>query len=138
MVWVADLERAGLAEHHTRWLAVAAHAHDAKPDRAARLRRAVAVATLWLRRVGGAAEATLPVRTVPDVTALVPGQPRTRPATRLRRVRVCRRGGTLILVAVRDQAPLPLGRFVPEPWPAVPVPEAVPPALPGLAVPQAA
>jgi hypothetical protein len=109
-----------------------------KPDRAARLRRAVAVATLWLRRVGGAAEATLPVRTVPDVTALVPGQPRTRPATRLRRVRVCRRGGTLILVAVRDQAPLPLGRFVPEPWPAVPVPEAVPPALPGLAVPQAA
>ena len=65
-------------------------------------------------------------------------QPRTRRATRLRLVSVFRRGWNLILVALLDQAPLPMGRFVPEPWPAVPVPEEAPPVLPVLALPQAA
>ena len=92
-----------------------------KPERAARLWLAVAVATLWLLSVGGEAEETIPASTVPDVTALVPAQPRMRRATRLRLVSVFRRGWNLILVALLDQAPLPLGRFVPEPWPAVPV-----------------
>jgi hypothetical protein len=109
-----------------------------KPDRAARLWLAVAVATLWLLSVGGEAEETIPASTVPEVTALVPGQPRTRRATRLRLVSVFRRGWTLILVALLDQAPLPVGRFVPEPWPAVAVPEEAAPSLPGLALPQAA
>jgi hypothetical protein len=109
-----------------------------QPDRAARLGRAVAVATLWLLRGGGEAEETIPGSTVPAVPALVAGQPRTRRATRLRRVRVCRRGWTLILVALLDPAPRPLGRFVPAPWPAVPVPEEATPALPELALPQAA
>ena len=40
-----------------------------------------------------------------------------RHATRLRLVSVFRRGWNLILVALLDQAPLPMGRFVPEPWP---------------------
>ena len=71
--------------------------HMTKPDRAARLWLAVAVATLWLLSVGGEAEETIPVSTVPDVTALVPGQPRTRRATRLRLVSVFRRGWNLIL-----------------------------------------
>jgi len=53
-------------------------------------------------------------------------------------VSVFRRGWNLILVALLDQAPLPLGRFVPEPWPAIPVPEEETPALPVLALPQAA
>ena len=112
--------------------------HMTQPDRAARLWLAVAVATLWLLSVGGEAEETIPVSTVPDVTALVPGQPRTRRATRLRLVSVFRRGWNLILVALLDHAPLPRGRFVPEPWPAIPVPEEAPPSLPGLALPQAA
>src|SRR5882724_187387 len=94
-----------------------------KPERAARLWLAVAVATLWLLSVGGEADATVPASTVPDVTVLVPAPPRTRRATRLRLVSVFRRGWNLILVALLDQAPLPLGRFVPEPWLAVPVPE---------------
>jgi hypothetical protein len=96
------------------------------------------VATLGLLSVGGEAEETIPVSTVPDVTAVVPGQPRTRRATRLRLVSVFRRGWTLILVALLDHAPLPLGRFVPEPWPAVPVPEQQTPSLPVRALPQAA
>ena len=106
------------------------------PERAARLGRAVAVAPLWLLRVGGEAEATIPASTVPDVTALVPAPPRTRRATRLRLVSVFRRGWNLILVALLDQAPLPLGCFVPAPWPAVP--EQQTPSLPVRALPQAA
>ena len=112
--------------------------HMTQPDRAARLWLAVAVATLWLLSVGGEADATIPASTVPDVTDLVPALPRTRRATRLRLVSVFRRGWTLILVALLDHAPLPMGRFVPEPWPGVSVPEEEPPALPVLAMPQAA
>jgi hypothetical protein len=112
--------------------------HMTHPDRAARLWLAVAVATLWLLSVGGEADATIPASTVPDVTAWVPEQPRTRRATRLRLVSIFRRGWNLILVALLNQAPLPLGRFVPEPWPALPVPEEATPSLPVLALPQAA
>ena len=86
--------------------------------------------------VGGEADATIPASTLPDVTPLVPEQLRTRRATRLRLVSVFRRGWNLILVALLAQAPLPLGRFVPEPWPAVP--EAETPALPVRALPYAA
>lgn len=109
-----------------------------QPDRAARLWLAVAVATLWLLSVGGEADETILASTVLDVTALVPQPTRTRHATRLRLVSVFRRGWTLILVALLDQAPLPLGRFVPEPWPTVPVPEEERPAVLGLGLPQAA
>jgi hypothetical protein len=112
--------------------------HMTKPERAARLWRAVAVATLWRLSVGGEADETSPASTVPDVTALVPEQLRTRRATRLRLVSVFRRGWNLLLVALLDHAPLPMGRFVPEPWPAVSVPEEEPPSLPVLALPQAA
>jgi Transposase DDE domain len=114
------------------------HTHMTQPARAARLWLAVAVATLWLLSVGGEADATIPASTVLDVTALVPTLPRTRHATRLRLVSVFRRGWNLILVALLDQAPLPMGRFVPEPWPAVLVPEEAPPSLPEVALPQAA
>jgi hypothetical protein len=44
----------------------------------------------------------------------------------------------VFLVALLDQAPLPMGRFIPAPWPAVPVPEADPLSLPGWALPHAA
>jgi hypothetical protein len=114
------------------------HTHLTQPARAARLWLAVAVATLWLLSVGGEADAMIPASTVLDVTALVPEQPRTRRATCLRLVRVFRRGWNLILVAWLDQAALPLGRFVPEPWPAVLVPEEATPSRPVLALPQAA
>jgi hypothetical protein len=112
--------------------------HMTQPERAARLWLAVAVATLWLLSVGGEADETIPASTVLDVTALVPQPARTRRATRLRLVRVFRRGWTLILVALLDQTPLPLGRFVPEPWPAVPVLEEETASLPGLVLPQTA
>jgi hypothetical protein len=112
--------------------------HMTQPERAACLWRAVAVATLWLLSVGGEADETIPASTVLDVTALVPQPARTRHATRLRLVSVFRRGWTLILVVLLDQTPLPSGRFVPEPWPAVPVPEEETASLSGLVLPQAA
>jgi hypothetical protein len=104
------------------------------PERAARLWLAVAVAPLWLLSVGGEAEDAIPASTVPDVTALLPMPPRIRRATRLRLVSVFRRGWTIILVALLEQAPLPMGRFIPEPWPAVTVMEEPAPLLPDLEV----
>ena len=78
------------------------------------------MATLWLLSVGGMAEDDIPESTLLDVTALCPGRPRTRRATRLRLVSVFRQGWVALLVALLRQEPLPEGRFVPEPWPAVP------------------
>ena len=92
------------------------------PARAARLWLAVAVATLWLVSVGGAAEDAIVGSTVLDVTALVVPQRRQRRATRLRAVSVFRRGWSTILVALLRQEPLPTSRLIPEPWPALPNP----------------
>jgi hypothetical protein len=87
------------------------------PQRAARLWLAVAVATLWLLSVGGMAEETLPVSTLlPLANADCPPS-RPRQATCLRLVSVFRQGWITILVALLNQRRLPLGRFVPEPWP---------------------
>ena len=90
-----------------------------EPQRAARLWLAVAVATLWLLSVGGMADAAIPDSTLLDVSAALSVQRRQRRATRLRLVSAFRRGWTLILVALLDHEPLPLGTFLPEPWPRV-------------------
>src|SRR5215475_12884321 len=108
--------------------------HMTTPERAARLWLAVAVATLWLLSVGGEADEAIPASTVPEVTALIPMPLRLRRATRLRLVSVFRRGWTIILVALLEQAPLPMGRFIPEPWPAVTARRALAPLLPDLEV----
>ena len=104
-------KRAGWQWHRTRMT---------EPARAARLWLVVAAATLWLLSVGGEADATVPTSTLLDLTALCPARPRTRRATRLRLVSVCRQGWVALLVALLRQESLPQGRFVPEPWPVVP------------------
>jgi hypothetical protein len=104
-------KRAGWQWHRTRM---------SHPERAARLWLAVAVATLWLLSVGGAADETVPASTLGDVTPLCPERPRMRRATRLRLVSVFRQGWVVLLVALLRQELLPQGRFVPEPWPAIP------------------
>jgi Transposase DDE domain len=109
-----------------------------QPERAARLWLAVAVATLWLLSVGGEADEAIPASTVPEITALIPLPLRLRCATCLRLVSVFRRGWTLILVALLEQAPLPMGRFMPEPWPAVTARGDLAPLLPDLEMPLAA
>ena len=87
------------------------------PQRAARLWLAVAVATLWLLSVGGMAEATLPASTLLPLADTDGPPSRPRRATQLRLVSVFRQGWITILVALFNQHRLPLGRFVPEPWP---------------------
>jgi hypothetical protein len=121
-------KRAGWQGHRTRMSA---------PDRAARLWLAVAVATRWRLSVGGEADATIPASTLLDVTAWGPARPRTRRATRLRLVSVCRQGWVRLLVALLRQEPWPAGRLVPEPWPVVP-PLAGDLYAPSLVLPEAA
>ena len=121
-------KRAGWQWHRTRM---------SHPERAARLCLAVAVATLWLLSVGGAVDATIPASTLLDVTELCPARPRSRRATRLRLVSVFRQGWVTLLVALLRQGSLPEGRFVPEPWPAVPPMEGATSAPP-MVVPAAA
>jgi hypothetical protein len=87
------------------------------PQRAARLWLAVAVATLWLLSVGGAAEDTIPVATLLPLPDDVCRPRRPRPATQLRLVSVFRQGWMLILAALLNHRRVPTGRFVPEPWP---------------------
>jgi hypothetical protein len=87
------------------------------PERAARLWLAVAVATVWLLSVGGAADQSVPPSTFLDLREALGCARRQRRATRLRLVSVFRQGWIAILVALLNQRRLPLGRFVPEPWP---------------------
>jgi hypothetical protein len=130
--WIAQgfklTKRAGWQWHRTRMSA---------PDRAARLWLAVTVATLWRLSVGGEADESMPVSTLLDVTGRCPERPRSRRATRLRLVSVFRQGWVTLLVALLRQEPLPLGRFLPEPWPAVP-PLAGDACTSGVVLPEAA
>jgi hypothetical protein len=86
-------------------------------ERATRLWLAIAVATLWLLRVGSEADATIPDSTLLDVTGLCPERRRASRTQRWRLVSVFRRGWNLILAALLRQDPVPQGRFLPEPWP---------------------
>lgn len=87
------------------------------PQRAARLWLAVAVATLWVLSIGGEAEETIPVSTLLPLAPAAGPPSRPRRATQLRLVSIFRQGWIIILVALLNQHRLPLGRFVPEPWP---------------------
>jgi hypothetical protein len=87
------------------------------PQRATRLWLAIALATVWVVRVGGEAEATLPASSLEDLPDTHIARCRSTRRSRPRLLR-CFRRGMLILGAslVRGDA-LPLGRFIPEPWP---------------------
>jgi len=113
------IKRGGWQWHQTRMK---------DPRRAQRLWLAVSVATLWLVSVGGEAEvnADIPEWVMPDIVDFLV-QPtrkcrkrRMRKATMLRLVSIFRRGWITILVSLIRHDPLPLGRFIPEPWPMFP------------------
>lgn len=82
-------------------------------ERATRLWLALAVATLWLLRVGGEAEAEIELATVPTLEAVK----RRRSGTKWRATGIFQRGAALLLIALLNQEALPQGRFYPEPWP---------------------
>ena len=110
------------------------------PRRAQRLWLAISVATLWLLSVGGEAEVmideSIPESTIPDIAHCLGKTTRKRKmrrATRLRLISAFRRGYITILVSLIRQEPLPLGCFIPEPWPMFP-PEALQDKTLGVAV----
>jgi hypothetical protein len=87
--------------------------------RAERLWLALAVATLWLVRVGGAEEEATPTMPPPklrimDATAERPRAPRWRLGSGFQR------GWVTIMVALINHERLPWGHWLPEPWPIVP------------------
>jgi hypothetical protein len=87
------------------------------PARANRLWLAMAVATLWAVRVGGEADENLPASSLPDLPATHIARRLAKSRTRPRLRSCFRRGIDTILVALIRQDPLPLGRFIPQPWP---------------------
>jgi hypothetical protein len=86
------------------------------PQRAERRWLAIAIATWWVLVVGGEAEAHQPPATFPAM----PGSPRQQ-GRRWRLVGIFRHGWSLIVAALFNHQPLPLGRGCPEPWPAMPI-----------------
>ncbi len=87
------------------------------PARASRLWLALAVATLWLVRVGGAAEADIPESTL---LALDEADLHLRRAPGRRLISLFRRGWAALLAAVLQGAGWPPDQFQPEPWPLLP------------------
>ena len=84
------------------------------PARAARLWLVIAVATLWVVRVGGCAEADGPASMIAALPA-APVHPSQR--TRARLLSCCRRGVIVIVTTLITTGTLPAARFIPEPWP---------------------
>jgi len=104
------------------------------PERVSRLWLAIAVATLWLVRVGGEAEADGAAGAVLRLTPELVARRRQRRAGQLREVGVIQRGWIRVMVALLEHTPLPLGAFRPEPWPV----SAAGPALSGSLAPPVA
>jgi hypothetical protein len=101
-------KRGGLQWHKTRMK---------DPKRVQRHWLAISVATIWLMSIGGEADESIPESTIPDITDYVGRKYRTGNLTRLRLVSVFRRGWIVFLVSLIRGKPLPVGTFIPEPWP---------------------
>ena len=113
-----DGKRGGWQWQHTRMT---------DPARAERLWLAIAVATLWLVRVGGEDEAQPggPLPAWPEDAA--PDRPKRR---RWRLVSVFARGWIVLMVALLRHRCVPRGRLLPEPGPPLPGGPAPPPERP--------
>ena len=106
-----DMKRGGWQWHQTKMT---------DPARAMRLWLALAVATLWVVSVGGEADATLPVSSLSALPDAHIARRRATGRAQPRLLSCFRRGVLTILTALLQGAPLPLGHFVPEPWPTEP------------------
>jgi len=106
-----DSKRGGWQWQHTRMT---------DPARAERLWLALAVATLWLVRVGGEAEAQETAEGLPELRLLGETAAERPRARRWRLVSVFRRGWVEIVVALLAHRQVPLGWLDPESWPELP------------------
>jgi hypothetical protein len=103
-----DSKRGGWQWHQTKM---------SDPARASRLWLAIAVATLWVVSVGGEADAKLSCSSLEALPELHVARCRATKRSRPRLHSCFAQGVRLILLALLQGEPLPLGRFIPEPWP---------------------
>ncbi|MEG3934305.1 endonuclease [Microcoleus sp. T2B6] len=104
-----DTKRGGWQWHQTKMT---------DPARAERLWLAIAVATLWLVSVGGEVDSNLPKNDLQSLSPHHVARLRTTTSKTSPRLLSCfRRGFLAILVALLLGKPLPIGSFIPEPWP---------------------
>lgn len=106
-----DMKRGGWQWHQTKMT---------DPARAMRLWLALAVATLWVVSVGGEAEEAVAVSSVSELPEGHVARRRATGRSRPRLLSCFRRGVLTLLVALLQGQAVPLGRFVPEPWPSEP------------------
>lgn len=86
-------------------------------ERATRFWLAIAVATLWVVSVGGEADANSPTCSLNTLPANHIARRRSPRKTATRLLSCFQRGCMIILSALIARRQLPLGRFIPEPWP---------------------
>ena len=86
------------------------------PARAACLWLVIAVATLRVVSIGGAAHPDQPVSSLPNLSAPLADSDATTSAAP-RTVRCFRRGMLRCICALLMQRPIPMGHVVPDPWP---------------------
>lgn len=87
------------------------------PARATRLWLVIAIATLWVVSVGGAAEATTAVSMVDELPLGAAATGRSTRRARPHMISCFRRGVLLIIATLMATGALPASAFVPEPWP---------------------
>jgi hypothetical protein len=107
---IKDSKRGGWQWQHTRM---------EDPERAERLWLAIAVTTLWLLRVGGSAEVAAQAR---QAEGALLGQFNQPCSICWRMSSVFARGQRTILMAMLKHQRFPLGHWIPEPWPELPLP----------------
>ena len=103
-----DGKRGGFGWHHTK---------ITDPKRAERHWLAIAVATLWVVSVGGQADAALSASSLHELPDTHVARQRFSGCKPPRLLSCFRRGFIVILSALLNHLPLPLGGFIPESWP---------------------
>lgn len=86
-------------------------------ERATRFWLAIAVATLWVLSVGGEADANVPASSFDTLPENHVARRRSQKPAQTRLLSCFHRGMIIIITALIAQRKLPLGHFVPEPWP---------------------
>ena len=87
------------------------------PQRATRFWLAIAVATLWVLSIGGVADANISASSLGALPANPIARRRSHKSARIRFLSCFHRGVIIIITSLIAQRRLPLGRFLPEPWP---------------------
>jgi len=89
------------------------------PQRATRLWLVIALATLWVVRVGGEADATLPISSLTDLPETHIARKTKQSHAPSRRLSCFQRGQIMIVALLIKGEPIPTGYFYPEVWPSV-------------------